>query len=147
MRTNFVSVAAVAVACLFSAVKAQEWNAVFVNNGGFAFLDSNNAKIETTAQSSVEEVAANSDKGERFRFPTGSGGILISQAHEDHAVGYDAGANEFHADFAQDHFDALVTVTLNGNQATFCNGDHCIGAGGAPTSDRFQWTLQGIPAA
>ncbi|EJC97466.1 uncharacterized protein FOMMEDRAFT_163219 [Fomitiporia mediterranea MF3/22] len=144
---HFLSVAAVAVACFFSAVQAQEWNAVFVNNGGFQFLDSNNALIETTAQSSVEQVDANHDKGERFRFPTGSGGILISQAHENHAVGFDNGKNEFHADFAQDHFDALVTVSLNGNQASFCNGDHCIGAGGRPTSERFQWTIQGISQA
>ncbi|EJD07896.1 uncharacterized protein FOMMEDRAFT_25140 [Fomitiporia mediterranea MF3/22] len=147
MRFNVLSVATVAAACLFSAVQAQEWNAVFVNNGGFQFLDSNNAKIETTADTSVAAVDANHDKGERFRFPTGTGGILISQAHEDHAVGYDSGANEFHADFAQDHFDALVTVSLNGNQASFCNGDHCIGAGGQPTSEKFMWTLQGISAA
>ena len=79
---------------------------------------------------SPQEVDENKDKGERFRFPTGTGGILISQAHENHAVGFDPGANEFHADFAQDHFDALVTVTLDGNQATFCNGATCIGAGG-----------------
>ena len=71
MRTNFFSVAAVTLGCIFSAAKAQEvcalniclpqitekaslfeqWNAVFTNNGGFAFLDSNNAKIETTSQS------------------------------------------------------------------------------------------------
>lgn len=77
---------------------------------------------------------ANKDKGERFRFPTGSGGTVVSEAHNDHAVGYDPSANEFHADFSTSHLDALVTVTINGNKASFCNNDNCIGENGESKS-------------
>lgn len=114
---------------------------------------------------SVDEVNANSDKGERFRFPTGSGGTAVSEAHNDHAVGYDPSANEFHADFSTSNLGALVKVTINGNKATFCNNNNCIGVNGqskftsfispvytfwflaTDTNEPFEWTIQQIAAA
>lgn len=67
----------------------------------------------------------------RFKFPTGTGGIVVSAAHDGHAVGYDSTKDEFHADFSTSNFDNLVAVTITGSQATLCNGANCIGAGGA----------------
>lgn len=83
---------------------------------------------------SVDEVNANKDKGERVGFPTGSGGTVVSQAHNNHAVGYDPSANEFHAELSTSHLDALVRMTINGNKASFCNNNNWLGVNGQSKS-------------
>ncbi|EJD07940.1 uncharacterized protein FOMMEDRAFT_150538 [Fomitiporia mediterranea MF3/22] len=166
MRSNILSTTALLVASLFAAVHADMAVRIYQTLAYYPLqsltivlcsgmyctrttvTDAITSLIQTTARLCVEAVKANHDKGMRFRWG-GDDTFVTCQAHSDHMLGFDTGAQAFKADFAKSHTDALVSIHYDKapQKAYICLGDNCIGANASPTNQHYLWYFEAVPGA
>ncbi|KAL5489727.1 hypothetical protein ACEPAI_4559 [Sanghuangporus weigelae] len=156
MRSDILALSAMAFAGFFAtAVQADdtEWYAIYYQDkeGGVQLLDSDNSNVITSREASVDSIRDGHDKGMRWKFLSGKGqdGWIATQAHKNHILGYDSGADEFHADFKSSNDDsAIMAHFVEGDcKLTLCYQKYCIGGGGARTGDKFVWSCDKISGA
>ncbi|KAL5529788.1 hypothetical protein ACEPAG_5775 [Sanghuangporus baumii] len=157
MRSDILALSAMAFAGFFAtAVQADDtdWYAIYYpDNQGVQLLDSDNSNVITSREPSVDSIRNGNDKGMRWKFLSGkdSDSQIATQAHKDHILGYDNGADQFHADFKSSNDDSAVMAHfVKGDpdcKLTLCYEQYCIGKGGARTADKFVWSCDKISGA
>ncbi|EJD07933.1 uncharacterized protein FOMMEDRAFT_150528 [Fomitiporia mediterranea MF3/22] len=132
-----------------------QWRVFYQNgtNGQLEVLDTKDKVLISSTVSSLDAVTNNGAKGQRYRWGGSGDNVNIEcQTSTKHFVGFDANKQQFKADFAQNHVDALVQIHADASNSTavMCNNDNCIGSGGSPVSQsdpKATWAFHVIQQA
>ncbi|THH07005.1 hypothetical protein EW145_g3680 [Phellinidium pouzarii] len=98
-------------------LETNSWYALFTDDN--QFLDSEKGVVVVTNVDGGVSKISSTDKGQRFRFPSGLNGKVICQSHENHYLGYSQ-KEQFRVDMNDsDSVDVTVVASSDNNMLSF----------------------------
>ncbi|KAJ7053326.1 hypothetical protein C8F01DRAFT_1064847 [Mycena amicta] len=117
-----------------------------LSTGGSLYLDSTNSVLAIQSHTNRTALEAGTDKGVRFHFPTGEGGWVVCEAHNDHYVGTSIPPSNWNTELATGSTSELATIHItpgSGSKKAYVNATprHFVGENAEVAASEFDWDI------